>query len=367
MVTSYVDWAFSIKTIDASEQLVLLRLAHYADKLKVCRPSINRLVEETKLSRSTVFRVLGSLEDREIILRWKGAQTTIYTLMKRDVKQSHPDMGGLTVTPELPASSNRYFHPSDERASGPKNTTSKKSTKKVRPAKTESTVVKVNQSRAQRERLEARGVSPEITRATGPVKVSKQQFSTLLQALRSRKDSSMAMPGFEDDKPTQIKKRRAQVDDFVGGGAGQLPEELEAKAQKKASKKTRRRDIVPVAKWNSRDFVGLMQDLAKKRTPYWYDQITVGWALKDFSRWMETTDREVIKAVIEEFYGNDRNFLKTTDNYTIWQKFRIYYLGHFEATQKRVEQAARERSTVTEAPAAIDPRLQELAALAMEA
>ena len=77
-----------VEGTSASEQLVLLALAHHAnDKTGQCFPSIERLADETHLKRSTIFKCLNSLRDNGL-LQWKSggrkksgrALSNLYTL-----------------------------------------------------------------------------------------------------------------------------------------------------------------------------------------------------------------------------------------------------------------------------------------------
>jgi hypothetical protein len=78
--------AFALRGIGASEKLVLLALANYADANMRCWPSQDRLAEDTELSARTVWSALKSLEEKRILSRQQrtradGTRTTdVFTL-----------------------------------------------------------------------------------------------------------------------------------------------------------------------------------------------------------------------------------------------------------------------------------------------
>lgn len=61
--------AFDMRGIGASEKLVLLALANYANEKMVCWPSQDTLAEDTELSERTVWSALKNLEAKEVIAR----------------------------------------------------------------------------------------------------------------------------------------------------------------------------------------------------------------------------------------------------------------------------------------------------------
>lgn len=58
-----------IRGVSASEKLLLLVLANYADENMVCWPSHKRLADDTSLSQRTILTLLKALEDRRIVER----------------------------------------------------------------------------------------------------------------------------------------------------------------------------------------------------------------------------------------------------------------------------------------------------------
>jgi len=61
--------AFDMRGIGASEKLVLLALANYANEKMVCWPSQDTLAGDTELSERTVWTALKNLEAKQVIAR----------------------------------------------------------------------------------------------------------------------------------------------------------------------------------------------------------------------------------------------------------------------------------------------------------
>jgi hypothetical protein len=61
--------AMSIRGVSASEKLLLLVLANYADDKMMCWPSHKRIAEDTSLSQRTILSLLKGLEARGVITR----------------------------------------------------------------------------------------------------------------------------------------------------------------------------------------------------------------------------------------------------------------------------------------------------------
>jgi hypothetical protein len=61
--------AFALRGLGASEKLVLLALANYADASMCCWPSQDRLADDTELSARTVWSALKGLEEKCIVSR----------------------------------------------------------------------------------------------------------------------------------------------------------------------------------------------------------------------------------------------------------------------------------------------------------
>ena len=61
--------AMALRGVTASEKLLLLALANYADENMTCFPSHKRLAEDACLSTRTVLTLLASLEERQMIVR----------------------------------------------------------------------------------------------------------------------------------------------------------------------------------------------------------------------------------------------------------------------------------------------------------
>ena len=61
--------AMAMRGVSASEKLLLLALANYADENMACYPSQKRLADDTALSDRTIRSLLAKLEDRGIVSR----------------------------------------------------------------------------------------------------------------------------------------------------------------------------------------------------------------------------------------------------------------------------------------------------------
>lgn len=86
MSVQALSCAFAIRGISASEKLVLLALANFANDKMQCWPSQDRLAADTELSARTVWGALKALEDKGVVertvrTRQDGSRTTdIFTL-----------------------------------------------------------------------------------------------------------------------------------------------------------------------------------------------------------------------------------------------------------------------------------------------
>src|SRR5262249_91082 len=97
-----LNWAIDSEGENASAKLVLLILANYADDHAECWPPRERLEHVTGLSRSTVKRVLSSLETAGLIARVlrhdeRGlARSSVYRLQLRSQGGHGDPPGGQT-------------------------------------------------------------------------------------------------------------------------------------------------------------------------------------------------------------------------------------------------------------------------------
>lgn len=76
----------ALEKLEAHEQVILMWLFIYADKEGKCYPSIATLGKKSKLSRSTVIRVLKTLEHKGVIkkenrFKWNEQQSCLYSLL----------------------------------------------------------------------------------------------------------------------------------------------------------------------------------------------------------------------------------------------------------------------------------------------
>lgn len=71
---------WQIQGIEPSSKLILARLADMANDYNLCWPSLNRLKADTGLARSSVCRILATLEAQGFITKEKGQCTNTYAL-----------------------------------------------------------------------------------------------------------------------------------------------------------------------------------------------------------------------------------------------------------------------------------------------
>lgn len=321
--TTYVEWAFTRRGLSPMEQLVLLHLARWADMCGVSRPSVERLIKESGVSRSTIYRALSTLEGRNLVERsGNDGKTTIYILMKshrwKGSGRSHSriqtpseETPSPTVTPKPHTYSYRthrkLLQPSVEEPSG------RKATKpKSQPRRNTRTVV-------------------------NPRSVIHIGWGPLRDALGRRKpaqeEHAVAMPGFEN-RTDQRPSRRHQIDDRSHlQVVGKLPDGLSDPGERRIRPKKgqKRYHTLDPSKWNTHDLMSYFVDQTRKKNPMLVAGINRGWASKDFSNWLkDTTPPEAIKTTIDNFFADDSNFLQ--GDYTVWQRYRI----HFVQTQQDV-------------------------------
>lgn len=352
---TFVEQAFLVKGLGQVEQLVLLRLAYYADFMEVCRPSINRLVEETGAGRSTIFRALESLEERGLVERRKGAKTTVYKLFVRP--QSGTDEGSQRETrpaagPEhnlhryrgtTYLSNTSYLRrdrPSGSTAGKTRKTSEEDMPQGGQPQEDRSPVRKG--WKAAREAIQAEKKAREKARRKPQDKpvmhrtdrrveqaaAEKRAKQAAKQKIATQKDPAMHPGQLDDDRPTKTTRssKRNQIDDFVSGNAV-------GKVEDEPKKPTSR----PVEQWKATDLYRHLKGWADIKAPNLREQINRGWALGDFAKWLdEGTPAEVIKATIDDFAKDPRN-MGGSGTLTIWQKYRVYFINHQEAALRRYE------------------------------
>lgn len=98
------QWARQQRTGDPQCNLVLRALADFADRDGSCWPSVDTLVHETDLSKSTVRRAIQRLEklgliERQARLRGNGSQTSNRYRLKLDRNPKLVLEQGVSVTP----------------------------------------------------------------------------------------------------------------------------------------------------------------------------------------------------------------------------------------------------------------------------
>lgn len=78
------NWAWKVNVKNASQRVVLLSLADRAGETHRCYPSVRRLVEDTKLNRKTVIKVLDELELLKLVKdtgEFRGNGVKVYQLL----------------------------------------------------------------------------------------------------------------------------------------------------------------------------------------------------------------------------------------------------------------------------------------------
>ena len=308
--TTHVNWAFSVTGLTSTEQILLLRLAHYADMFEVCRPSTARLADESSLSRATVFRTLSALEGKGLLSREEGSKTTIYVLSKPS-KKSRGETGGLTMrhesistTSSTRSTTNLYLSPSGRVQPRPAGAPPKEVDY--------SQVVKKGWDEAMKRISESRRRKPAKSRPAKP------------KSVKPRKGTNVSTPGFE--KKPAPKRRRGEVDDTSHlASVGRI-----AKRQPVAKKQK------PIENWLATDFTRYLTRLARQKAPTLTDQVQQGWARGDFARWLrEGASPEAIKDCIDRFIGDPAN--TRPHRLTIWQRFRVYYIANQYEAHARIQ------------------------------
>lgn len=335
--TTYISWAVETPLLPLSERAVLLLLAYYADQMKVCRPSINRLAEESGASRATVFRALNALEERGLIKREEGAKTTIYILQRG----SHGETGGLTVRPEVAITTtstygtdNYYLHPSGEGRSRPKKKSSSSDTKAA-----------------------GRGTKPPVRKGWGAAR----------EVLASRRQAKPRRPIKHTPKPrAEVQPNEGREEVLVVSTFGMLDDEPPQKPQRKKSRpqvesadhlaavgklvddRPKKPKVKPIENWMGTDFERYLSRKARVKAPRLRDQTQVGWARADFARWLrEGTPPAAIKDLLDRFLDDDSNFL--AGHLTVWQRFRKYFIAHQQEALSRLEIEAHHEQVSREA------------------
>jgi hypothetical protein len=330
-----VEQAFQLKGLSPMEQLVLLRLAYYADLLEVCRPSVNRLIEETGIARSTIYEALNSLEGRGLVTRQKGAKTTTYTLFvgsttrtpdgsSRETRPAPgPEYGGLLVGTTSPTNLNlntsylRHDRPSGSHGQ------SQEPVEDSKPLASKPPRVTVTVGW---------GSHPDLKKRRKP-----QNKPVLARTdTRSRKETTVHPGQLEDDDqtPKTRRTRKAEAVAYLTDGdnlasTGKLPEEPKLPTG------------APVSQWKATDLYRHLNRLAREKAPTLREQVPSGWARGDFAKWLkEGTSPEVIKATIDDFFKDPRNYSSIGQGtLTIWQKYRVYFIHNQEAAARRVEKS----------------------------
>ncbi len=381
---TFVEQAFLTEGLRPMEQIVLLRLAYYADFLEVCRPSINRLVAETGAARSTVFEALKSLEEKGLVVRLGRDTTTIYQLFP---ESSTWTIGGSTgETRPAPGpehnlhryrgttylSNTSYLRrdrPSGSTAGKTRKTSEEDMPQEGQPQEDRSPVRKG--WKAAREAIQAEKKAREKARRTPQDKpvmhrtdrrveqaaAEKQaRKKCLAQHPATQKDPAMHPGQLDDDRPTKTTRssKRNQIDDFVSGNAV-------GKVEDEPKKPTSR----PVEQWKATDLYKHLKGWADIKAPSLREQVNRGWALGDFRKWLDAgTPAEVIKATIDDFVKDPRN-MGGSGTLTIWQKYRVYFINHQEAALRRYESSKTsiqdEIQEAREANAGAHSRLKALA------
>jgi hypothetical protein len=94
-------WAWKVQGLSASERLVLLSLANFANRDHQCWPSVSTLIEDTGLSERTIKTVTASLHASGHLVKTEQVRddgsrsSNIYRLSVGKVQNSHPPVQPL--------------------------------------------------------------------------------------------------------------------------------------------------------------------------------------------------------------------------------------------------------------------------------
>lgn len=90
--------------LSGQEKLVFILLKRFADSEGKCFPSINKLIELSQFSRSTILRILKSLEEKKVLsithrrTKEKGDTSNMYTLYDRAEKWQKKELSYASAT-----------------------------------------------------------------------------------------------------------------------------------------------------------------------------------------------------------------------------------------------------------------------------
>ena len=91
-----VNWAWKQKSLKPFQKLILIALADRHNPDHGCFPSINTIIEDTGISRSSVLRTLGQLQDKKLITKEaayrdnKSKTSNRYIFSFEGVSESNP-------------------------------------------------------------------------------------------------------------------------------------------------------------------------------------------------------------------------------------------------------------------------------------
>jgi len=95
------NWAWKANVKNASQRIVLLSLADRAGETHRCYPSVRRLVEDTKLNRKTIIKVLDELELLKLVKdtgEFRGNGVKVYQLLGVNGREDDQNTG--TTSPK---------------------------------------------------------------------------------------------------------------------------------------------------------------------------------------------------------------------------------------------------------------------------
>jgi len=93
------NWAWKANVKNASQRIVLLSLADRAGETHRCYPSVRRLVEDTKLNRKTIIKVLDELELLKLVKdtgEFRGNGVKVYQLLGVNGREDDHNTGSTS-------------------------------------------------------------------------------------------------------------------------------------------------------------------------------------------------------------------------------------------------------------------------------
>lgn len=330
---------------------MLIKLAEYTDRYGQAKPSIETICAELEMSRATVYRSLSGLEGKCLIRRGdSGQKTTLYILFSGVEPRvsglrnpSQYETGGLNMRPEgtsnpidLTVPIDLYLQPSVVGApGGPVKPKARKP--KRRKSKVAQWVASFPEGRSTMRGFSAMHTSPGYLRELRNETPDPDHDANQLE------ETPVPMPAFEKDEPGPNRRRRKpnSRDHYEVADEGLA---VIGKLDTPRVKPQPWYETKPVGNWLATDLFKYIAHHASQKAPDLREQIPVGRAKGEFAKWLsEGTSAATLKASIDGFFADSNNFLTTSGpQYTIWQRYRYWFIDNQVTYAKKSEAASPE-------------------------